>query len=350
MDQTMRRSICWLMSVFCTGTALGQSTVDSAADRIDPPCSQTAPDRDPLEPVETLVRQPRVQENEVDDRVIGEVRPAGGKFLVRLANMGEDADRAAIGWDVGRYTGFRPAGSESRSLYQRGPRQAAEGTAVQLRGTEIGIWVDSDHPRPGQGALIPVCPAYWWWDVKTAPRPFQDPRHQLSFALDMQVPTAEREGEAEVYICAYFLLRDPRSGRQFWLGATLFDPRGAARFPDLVHFDDWEGGTRLPILFTALNDHSAWLHPAPGSAHFAHEPFTSYRRFEFRVGSQELLTAVHAMKGRWPDWAEASEDPSDYQLTHFNVNPEVYAPAGSRGRLGLALRDIHIQILEPTAR
>ena len=44
-----------------------------------------------------------------------------------------------------------------------------------------------------------------------------------------------------------------------------------------------------------------------------------------------------------------SEDPSDYQLTHFNVNPEVYAPSGSRGRLGLALRDIRVVLLAPSA-
>jgi hypothetical protein len=164
----------------------------------------------------------------------------------------------------------------------------------------------------------------------------------------MQVPTAEREGQTEVYVCAYFLLRDQRSGRQFWLGASLFDPRGAARFPDTVHFDDWEGGTQLPILYTALNDRSAWLHPGPGSAHFADQPFSPYRHFDFRVGSQELLTAVKAMKRRWPKLAEVSEEPSDFQLTHFNVNPEVYSPNGSRGRLGLALRNIRLQILAQT--
>ena len=202
--------------------------------------------------MKTLCVQPAVEASEVDTRVIGEVRADGEMFLVRLANVGDEADAAAITWDVGRYTGFRPAASESLALFQRGPRQTAEGTAVQVRGTEIGIWIDSDHPRPRQGALIPVCPAYWWWDVKSAPHPFLDPAHQLSFVLDLQVPTAERDGQAEVYICAYFLLRDQRSGRQFWLGASLFDPRGAAQFPDTVHFDGWEGGTQLPILFTAL--------------------------------------------------------------------------------------------------
>ena len=62
--------------------------------------------------------------------------------------------------------------------------------------------------------------------------------------------------------------------------------------------------------------------------------------------ANELLTAVKAMKRRWPQLAEVSEEPRDFQLTHFNVNPEVYAPDGSRGRLGLAY--IRVAILART--
>ena len=151
-------------------------------------------------------------------------------------------------------------------------------------------------------------------------------------------------------MCAYFLLRDERSGRNFWLGASVFDLRGETQFPDTVHFDDWEGGTQLPILFTALNDRSAWLHPGPGSQHFQDQPFSSYRRFEFRVGASELRKVVRAMKQRWPKLGDMSEEPRDYQLTHFNINPEVYAPSESRGRLGLALRAIRVLIVEAANR
>jgi hypothetical protein len=214
-----------------------------------------------------------------------------------------------------------------------------------MQGTRIGIWIDSDYPRPERGALVPVCPAYWWLDETKAPRPFQDPDRELAFALDMQVPTAEREGQAEVYVCAYFLLRDQRSRQALWLGASLFDLRSEDRFPDLVHVDNWEAGTKLPILFTALNKRSAWLHPGPGSAHYADRPFSEYRHFEFRVGASELSAAIREMKGRWPKFAHVSEDAGDYRLVHFNVNPEVYAPGGSCGRLGLALRNVRVELL-----
>lgn len=304
--------------------------------------------------VQVLVQQPTLDDAEAPRRIIGEVRPDGEKFLVRIANMGRTADLVAVAWDVGKYTGFRPATEEQLSQFQRGPMQAGEGSgessgessAVQMRRNEIGIWIDSDHPRPQAGALLPVCPALWWWDMTTAPRPFVNPQHELAMSFEMQVPTAERTGDAEVYVCAYFLLRDERSGQNFWLGASVFDLRGEAPFPDTVHFDDWEGGTQLPILFTALNERSAWLHPGPRSQHFQPQPFASYRPFEFRVGAAELRAVIRAMKQRWPKLEKMSEEPRDYQLTHFNINPEVYAPPASRGRLGLALRDIRVAIVQ----
>jgi hypothetical protein len=32
-------------------------------------------------------------------------------------------------------------------------------------------------------------------------------------------------------------------------------------------------------------------------------------------------------------------------MVHFNLNPEVYAPKASRGRLGLTLRDVRVEVL-----
>jgi hypothetical protein len=302
--------------------------------------------------VETIFRQPEIEADGVNDFVIGEVPPASERFYVRIANMGADGAAAPLSWDVGRYTGFRPAPAESLARYQRGPRQAAEGTAVQVRGQGIGIWIDSDRPRPRRGALLPICPGYWWWRQSRAPSPFSQADRELSFSFDLKVPTAERRGRAEVYVCAYFQFLDRRSKRQFWFGASLFDLRGADRFHDIVHVDNWEGGTGLPILFAALDRRSKWLHPGPGSAEFADRPFDDYRRLDFRVGPAELRAAISAMRKRLPKTADISDDPSDYRLLHFNVNPEVYAPEGSRGRLGLAMRDIRVLLLarEPVIR
>jgi hypothetical protein len=51
------------------------------------------------------------------------------------------------------------------------------------------------------------------------------------------------------------------------------------------------------------------------------------------------------MKKAMPKLATASEDPQDYQLIHFSIKPEVFEPQGSQGQLGLALRDVRVEVL-----
>jgi len=338
--------LCCLVCV-CWCVAADAQTPSGESSRPATELAASAASSGAVQLVETIFAQSPIEATDVDRRIIGDVRPPQEFFCVRVANLGPGADETALAWDVGRHTGFRPGTQDTISQFQRGPRQPGEGTAVQFADNTIGIWIDSDAPRPEKGALIPVCPAYWWLDETRAPQPFQQPDRQLSFAFDMQVPTAEREGEAEVYVCAYFLLRDGRSRQAFWLGASLFDLRSAARFRDLVHFDGWEAGTGLPILFTALGEHSAWMHPGPESAHYADRPFAQFQHFEFRVGAAELSAAIRAMKDRWPKFAQVSEDARDYRLIHFNINPEVYAPSGSRGQIGLALRNVRVTLWAP---
>jgi len=177
--------------------------------------------------------------------------------------------------------------------------------------------------------------AFWWWDVKTARArlriPLTSSRSSWTCRYDGRARRSGRGVRLRLFPAAGSAVR-----AAVLAGYYAVRSRGAARFPDTVHFDDWEGGTQLPILFAALNDRSAWLHPGPGSAHFADQPFSPYQHFDFRVGSTELLTAVKAMKRRWPQLAEVSEEPRDFHLTHFNVNPkctrpmEVEAAWGSR--------------------
>jgi hypothetical protein len=77
---------------------------------------------------------------------------------------------------------------------------------------------------------------------------------------------------------------------------------------------------------------------------FTDKPFADYRHIEVRVTAPQLRAALLAMKKAMPKLATASEDPRDYQLIHFNINPEVFAPQGSRGQLGLALRNVRVEL------
>ncbi len=292
---------------------------------------------------ESLFDQPAITDAKAAKAcVIGEVHPDSDRFYVRIGNYGKTTPIVSQAWDAGAFTGLKvPAG------FQFGPMAAENSAAVQVHGRENGIWIDSDHPRPALGSLLPITPAYWWWDYAKAPMPFAKEGVELAMGFEMKVPTASREGEAQPYITVNFLFLDTLSQKQFWLAANLFDLRPESQFPDTVHFDGWEGGTQIPILYSALNNKSQWMHPGKDSALFTSQPFAEYRRYDVRVTAAELKIAIHAMQARFPETAAVSDNATELRLVHFNINPEVYAPAGSRGGLGLALRDIRVEVLAP---
>jgi hypothetical protein len=290
---------------------------------------------------ESLFHQPAISDTRAATAcVIGEVHPDSERFYVRIGNYGKTTPIVPQTWDASAFTGLQvPTGC------QFGPMAAENSTAVRVHGREIGIWIDSDHPRPALGSLLPITPAYWWWDFAKAPMPFAKEGVELAMSFDMKVPTASREGEAQPYITVNFLFLDTRSQKQFWLAANLFDMRPESQFPDTVHFDGWEGGTQIPILYSALNNKSQWMHPGKDSALFTSQPFVEYRRYDIRVTAAELKTAIVAMQKRFPETAAVSGNVADLRLIHFNLNPEVFAPKGSRGRLGLALRNIRVELV-----
>jgi hypothetical protein len=290
---------------------------------------------------EVLFQQPAIIDTKAAAAcVIGEVHPQSEHFYVRLGNYGKATPIVPQAWDASGFTGLKvPPG------FQFGILPDANTTAVQVHGREIGIWIDSERPRPALGALLPITPAHWWWDQAKAPRPFAEDGSTLRMTFDMQVPTASRESDAQPYITTNFLFLDSRSKKQFWLAANLFDLRPESQFPDTVHFDGWEGGTQIPILYSALNHKSQWMHPGKDSALFTSQPFTGYRRYEVRVTATELKNAIHAMQAKFPATAAISTTASDYLLAHFNLNPEIHAPPGTRGTLGLSLRDIRVEVV-----
>jgi hypothetical protein len=291
--------------------------------------------------IETFFHQPAISDAKAAAAcVIGEVHPESETFYVRIGNYGKTTLIVSQAWDASAFTGLKvPAG------FQFGPMADVNSTAVQVHGREIGIWIDSDHPRPALGSLLPITPAYWWWDFAKAPMPFAKEGVELVMSFEMKVPTASREGEAQPYITVNFLFLDTLSQKQFWLAANLFDMRPESQFPDTLHFDGWEGGTQIPILYSALNNKSQWMHPGKDSALFTSQPFAEYRRYDVRVTAAELKKAIHAMRARFPETAAVSDNAADLRLIHFNLNPEVFAPKGSRGRIGLALRDVRVEVL-----
>lgn len=87
------------------------------------------------------------------------------------------------------------------------------------------------------------------------------------------------------------------------------------------------------------------------SSVFAAEPktrliFSIDQAFGNGVTATELKNAIHTMPARFPETAAVSDNVTDLRLVHFNLNPEVFAPNGNRGRLGLALRNIRVELVQ----
>ncbi len=87
------------------------------------------------------------------------------------------------------------------------------------------------------------------------------------------------------------------------------------------------------------------MHPGKDSALFTSQPFAEYRHYDVRVTAAELKTAIVAMQKRFTETAAVSGNIADLRLIHFNLNPEVFAPKGSHGQLGLALRNIRVELV-----
>lgn len=250
----------------------------------------------------------------------------------------------SIGWDVGAFTGFH-LDAALRSQYQWAANTSANATAVQGYGDTLGLWLNTASAG-FTGELLPMTPVYDWSGSEQV-LPFQTAGRELSFSFELQVPTAERQGQAEVYVNAYFLFRNARTNLQFWYGAAVFDLRGTPS--EYVKVDDWEGGTGLAILNSVLADGGSFSHRGPGSASFQARTWPAFRYFDFRISEAEFQAGLGMLAQQSSAFVGTS--PQEYLLTHVNLNPEAYisktAGTGNEARLGLAVRKMKVSLVAP---
>jgi hypothetical protein len=138
---------------------------------------------------QTLFSQPRIGADSVDSHVFANEVPPPGNFAVVLWQMGSNAAKASVNWDVGQYTGFRPTG-DNVARYQRGSNNNTNSTAVQLKNRTVGIWLNTANIACSS-EVIPIV-AQYDWPSNTLIYPWQDRENILSLAFEMQIPFAER--------------------------------------------------------------------------------------------------------------------------------------------------------------
>ncbi len=59
-----------------------------------------------------------------------------------------------------------------------------------------------------------------------------------------------------------------------------------------------------------------------------------------------MRAAIALVKSRYPQLVTRfSDDPADYEIRHVNLNPEIYAPAGSFAQIGMSVIDWQLELV-----
>jgi len=141
------------------------------------------------------------------------------------------------------------------------------------------------------------------------------PQYRLSY--DIRVPRAEVNGSSVAQVVSYFNFHDRVNKRNIWLGHIVFDTRC-----DKGNDVKWDQGTNTPIVNVR----------APN---FSCRTFGDWRSISVTVGPQQIAWAAQQLRSKYPTLMLSSE-PSHYDLTHVNINPET---AAGTARIDVGVRD-----------
>jgi hypothetical protein len=244
----------------------------------------------------------------------------------------------------------------------------------------FGLVMNADDPRNRNGDISFVIPGLWLPGV-TMPRdrilhPWNGGYDSIEYSVDMRVPFAnspniyhpylidndEESGNRQDFAAPHALaglyfeqtrsLRGQLRPPAFWIGVTLFDLRKQyAR--EVLTVDDWSGGTNYPIVTTAIGHDvypddgtrlpdflktplamysPMYVFTLPGSAPMLTEgdAASPFRHYAFRITREHFLASIEAIRTRLPGaygehgTAPMSTDLSDWGLTHFNFDAEIF--------------------------
>lgn len=134
----------------------------------------------------------------------------------------------------------------------------------------------------------------------------------------LRVTRADHGPASVAQVVAYFNLHDRTSRTNLWLGQIAFDTRCG----NGGHVG-WDAGTRTPVVNVL----------APN---FSCTTFGDWRPMSFAIGPAQITAAVAALKARYPA-LKLSSNPSDYAISHSNVNPEVAVRPGESARIDVGI-------------
>ncbi|MDD5302235.1 MAG: hypothetical protein PHS14_03925 [Elusimicrobia bacterium] len=103
--------------------------------------------------------------------------------------------------------------------------------------------------------------------------------------------------------------------------------------------------TQMAMASSKFASGTRYVKLGPGSSISQSSPWRGYRRFEYRVNADQVKAMARDLN--LAHGASFSTDPKDYQLVHFNLNPEIHFPEGAKGYLRTSFRKISISVIIP---
>ncbi len=221
------------------------------------------------------------------------------------------------------------------------------GTGVQTMGGRIGINIHSQSIAQNMAARGGLGTVVLGYNFKAADRikPFTRLQNKLRYFFEMKVPRSYVLGQGVTQVVAYFNFVDVVHNQAIWYGFNAFDSRGLAHLstvgPESVM---WDLGTNLPIVHSTFGYSHNFGTTDFGSQSFLWWTFGGFRPFSMTVSGSQLANAIRSIKLRYPALANRlSDNPADYELRHFNFNPEIYTPnAAHFAHIGVTERNLRI--------
>ena len=170
-------------------------------------------------------------------------------------------------------------------------------------------------------------------------------------------PVAEHLIAQEGTVFFYYTLqfRDTTQNRDLWFVVRIYqdkfarpsDPWVTLMERDALAVDGTDPATSIGLIDAILRPGVTRVTPVPGSSSFALTPFSGERYFAFELSGGQFRQALRDLNTAKVAHVVFSESPADYQLKHYNINVESWAPSPECDpRIGLSWRDITVSVVQ----
>lgn len=246
----------------------------------------------------------------------------------RFFQMGPDVIATPAAWQVGDFTGLYPASPVT--AFQRGSRYKENlygSNAVQAYGNAYGFVISPATAPTSTHTLQPAGLMFAWANW---PCPWAVSGKRLVLSFDLQVPVVSLKGRAlAAYVGTNFIMRDRKSGREFYYGVMLFDnrPGQVPATGNLVsNIDDCLGGCTVFPMFTIggfLGFDHAFSTAGNDSAFYTTSTWRGFRSFEVSFTADNLLNGIKEANKTISSEKKLSENLADYEIENMTLQGEI---------------------------